>query len=182
VVIIGVWFFSAISSWKWAQHSLTMYDIMCAWEWQLFVLAISLVVVISALVAKHVVDAYRDGILAGRLAEIGLTFALLILPAIFDSNFHLHHWLESFFLGQHANFPYSYSVYTQAFLWGGYLNGIVAWGRGSVVGCKEVYWRSLANGCGFVQDCYCDDDDFGDDDYAPLPPFVSQDWRNCSAG
>ncbi|GMH48981.1 hypothetical protein TrRE_jg9095, partial [Triparma retinervis] len=106
-----------------------------------------------------------------------LTFALFILPQTPDHNFHLHHWLSSWFLGLHCNLPLPYSALVQAFLWGGYVNGVTAWGRGAMLGCEEVYWTGQVNYCDLVPRNWTETGD--DDDGGGVPPYVPENWREC---
>mmetsp|Transcript_24514 Transcript_24514/g.51160 ORF Transcript_24514/g.51160 Transcript_24514/m.51160 type:complete len:316 (-) Transcript_24514:34-981(-) len=175
--LTGTWFFSAVSTWKWSQHTLTLYSINCEWGTRLFILAGTVATVIVGIVVKHVIDAKRKGILKGRMLEIVVTFCCFLLPGLTTPSFHLHHWLEAWFLALHCNQPQRYSVYTQSFLLGGYLNGITAWGRGKVVGCQEVYFENAINYCDLVPRNWTNPNSMYDDDY--VPPYEPKDWRDC---
>ena len=55
-------------------------------------------------------------------------------------------------LGQHANQDAWWSVASSGILWGGYVNGVAAWGRDHPLGCKASYYASENQRCGYM-DC-----------------------------
>ena len=127
--LLGVYFFGILDTFDWAKYSITSYDIMCRWPWQLFLFTSFIILLASFLTCLHVIKAYHDKILLGRLSEIFLCVCVFILPIATDSSTHYHHWFTAWFIGQHANQKYWWSISCSALLWGGYINGIASWGR-----------------------------------------------------
>jgi len=182
--LLGAWIFSVVDEPSWAKYSLSKYDIYCRWPLALFLFAFMVVFVVTSLAGLHVVRGVRDGILFGRVFEVAFAAAAFVLPVAFDESAHYHHWFTAWFVGQHANQPYWWSVMCSALLWGGYVQGISAWGRGAMLGCKAAFWMSGGSQYCTYLDCYVHpSDDGGDDDgVQPIPvPFVPLDWQNCSA-
>ncbi|GMH89067.1 hypothetical protein TrST_g11171 [Triparma strigata] len=185
--LLRVYFFGILDTFDWAKYSITSYDIMCRWPWQLFLFTSFIILLASFLTCLHVIKAYHDKILLGRLSEIFLCVCVFILPIATDSSTHYHHWFTAWFIGQHANQKYWWSVSCSALLWGGYINGIASWGRGAMLGCKEGFWMVVGSQYCTFMECYFDvDDDINDDvDPSPspiIPNFIpTLDWRNCSA-
>jgi len=134
-------------------YSLSFYAMMCAWPWQpwLFYGIGALAVIIGA--SAHVREASRKGLLQARVGEIAGTVAIFLLVNAGDSNLHLHHYYAAWLIGQHFNLDPWWSQVTSALLWGVYVNGVAAWGRDPLLGCKEAYYLSENQWCGFLDGC-----------------------------
>ncbi|GMH83525.1 hypothetical protein TL16_g09628 [Triparma laevis f. inornata] len=143
--LFGQWFFAILDTFDWAKYSLSKYDIMCRWPWQLFLFTGFIILLVTFLTCLHILRAFHDKILLGRLFEIFLCIYVFVLPIAADSSTHYHHWFTAWFIGQHANQEYWWSIACSALLWGGYINGIASWGRGAMLGCKEGFWMTVGS-------------------------------------
>mmetsp|Transcript_21871 Transcript_21871/g.67362 ORF Transcript_21871/g.67362 Transcript_21871/m.67362 type:complete len:330 (+) Transcript_21871:1583-2572(+) len=178
---LGIYVFSKSGSVKMTHHSISLYAIHCEWPAAVTLAATLLLLLVVALVVAHVVRAWRDRLLAGRLVEIAATVAVFWLPRFRDPNFHLHHWFWTWFVGMHANQDAWWSVASSAFLWGGYVNGVGAWGRDDVLGCRRSFAAAIDQGCGFME-CYADQHGAGPNATLPKPPRFADapSWRHCT--
>ena len=113
------------------QHSVTLYQMHCVWPWTLWVFVLVLIPSIGALVAAHVLRAYRKRVLVMKLSELSLCFFFFVAPLLPSNYFHLHHWYAGWLLGMHANFDVWWSRFAMAWCWGMYINGIAVSGYGS---------------------------------------------------
>ena len=86
-----------------------------------------------------------------------------------NSSFHVHHWYWSWLVGMHANHDAWWSQAAGAFLWGGYINGIAAWGRDDVLGCERSLYAAVDQGCPFVSTRRL-----------AAADVSAPDWRTCS--
>ena len=68
----------------------------------------------------------------------------------------------------HANHDAWWSQAAGAVLWGGYINGISAWGRDAVLGCERSLYGAVDQGCPFV------------DGARRVAESSAPDWRTCS--
>ena len=72
-------------------------------------------------------------------------------------------------VGMHANHDAWWSQAAGAFLWGGYINGIAAWGRDDVLGCERSLYGAVDQGCPFVSTRR-----------VAAVDVSAPDWRTCS--
>ena len=72
-------------------------------------------------------------------------------------------------IGMHANRDCWWSTAAGAFLWGGYLNGVAAWGRDDVLGCERSLYAAVDQGCPFVSTRR-----------VAAADVSAPDWRTCS--
>lgn len=181
---LGVYAFSRAGGLAFTRHSISLYQVRCSWPPALFFLVGGIIALVSALVGLHVRGARREGFLVGRLTEIAVTVAVFWLPRAGDANFHVHHWFLAWFIGQHANQNALWSVASCGLLWGGYLNGIAAYGRDDPLGCKASFYAARNQGCGYLECFY--------DRFVVIDPatnaterlevaFAPPDWRHCGA-
>jgi hypothetical protein len=92
---------------SWMQHSVSIFDIMCGWPWQLFVYVLVLTCGIVALAIHNVRALRRQGTtctalissVSSRLVEIVLLLSIFLGPYLFNPNFHFHHWYASWLFG-----------------------------------------------------------------------------------
>ncbi|KAJ1449486.1 hypothetical protein M885DRAFT_535366 [Pelagophyceae sp. CCMP2097] len=173
---LGLWLFSAAGTVKWTHHSISTYSIACDWPRELFVAAAALSAFALVLVGLHVRRACRRGIFCGRIIEIATTAAIFVLPGCEDSNLHWHHWFLCWFGAQHANQAVWWSSAVSALLWGGYVNGVAAWGRDDMLGCKRAW--DLSARCAFLQECTWPDP--ANENRTLAAKFTAPSWRNCS--
>jgi len=167
------------------RYSVSSYEIVCRWPWQLFAYAILAVGFGVWLVVLHIRGFQRRRIWVSRFLEVCVTCCIFLFPVMSHPNFHLHHWYFSWMVGMHANLENWWSQMVQAFLWGQYLNGIAVWGRDPILTCAYGYFVSTNIHCAYMQ-CFYDQHDDDDDDTSGTnttgyKPFVEADWRNCSA-
>ena len=68
-------------------------------------------------------------------------------------------------------------------MWGGYVNGVAAWGRDHPLGCKASYYASENQRCGYM-DCF-EARYYVVHNATAMPPpadsFEASDWRHCGA-
>ena len=187
------------------KYSLSTYDIMCRWSFEVFLITGVLLMFGCFSLLAHIRFCYCNGILACKLIELGGCILLFLVPLAGHNNFHPHHWYISWLFGMHANQSPWWSQVTLAFMWGYYINGIAAYGRDPLLGCLESYYQSVKGSCNYM-DCQFKLDDFWYgpfDDYLIINDdaifnttvnvpqgtygteylsFKSHDWRNCDAG
>jgi hypothetical protein len=77
---------------------------------------------------------------------------------------------------QHANQDVWWSSAISALLWGGYINGVAAWGRDDLLGCKRAW--DVSERCAFLQECTWPD--AMDENRTLTAKFTAPSWRNCS--
>ena len=94
---------------------------------------------------------------------------IFVLPVCRNSSFHVHHWYWSWLVGMHANHDAWWSQAAGAFLWGGYINGIAAWGRDDVLGCERSLYAAVDQRCPFVSTRR-----------VAAADVSAPDWRTCS--
>lgn len=175
----GVYVFSAVGAADIAHYSISLFAIKCVWPAPVVVAAALLVVAILLMVFLHVRAAWRDGLMLGRSLEIVATVLIFVLPVCRDPSFHLHHWYWTWLIGMHANQDAWCSIAAGAFLWGGYLNGIAAWGRDDLLGCKRSFYAAANQHCGFL-DCYYESHYANATSTPSNPPFEdAPNWRTC---
>ena len=151
-VLLGGWFFSAMTEWSWARHNVSAHQIMCEWPTELFIFVFCGLSCIGFSVFKHVQYGWRDGILVSRFCEFGATFVVFVLPTANDPFYQFHHWFATWLVGMHLNQNYWWSRVSMALFWGVYLNGIAVYGRDSILGCKSAYYNSEQQKCLMLQE------------------------------
>ena len=161
--------FSAVGG-RW-HYSISLFSIKCLWPPSLVAAALLVVCVVLAFVVLHAVAFYRDGpgALLGRCVEVAATAMIFVLPVCQNPSFHVHHWYWTWLVGMHANRDCWWSTAAGAFLWGGYLNGVAAWGRDDVLGCERSLYGAVDQGCPFV-----------DGARRAAADVSAPDWRTCS--
>jgi len=181
--VLGAYVFSAVGSWPVTHESISLYAIKCVWPRAFVALLGGVVALVLALALLHVWRACKDGLFGGRVAEIACTVLIFWLPRARDSQFHVHHWFLTWFIGQHANQDAWWSVASSGILWGGYVNGVAAWGRDHPLGCKASYYASENQRCGYME-CF-EHRYYVVHNATAMPPpadsFEASDWRHCGA-
>ena len=94
---------------------------------------------------------------------------IFVLPVCQNPSFHVHHWYWTWLVGMHANHDAWWSQAAGAFLWGGYINGISAWGRDDVLGCERSLYAAVDQRCPFVSTRR-----------VAAADVSAPDWRTCS--
>ena len=179
-MVLGLILFSAVGAADIAHYSISLFAIKCLWPPAVVVAAAVLCIAVIVIVCLHVRAAWRDGLLLGRCIEIAATALIFVLPVFRDPSFHLHHWYWTWLIGMHANQDAWWSQAAGAFLWGGYLNGIAAYGRDDLLGCKRSFYAGANQHCGYL-DCYYESHYVNQNATIPSkPPFLdAPDWRTC---
>ena len=165
--LAGIYVFSAVGG-RW-HYSISLFSIKCLWPPSLVAAALLIVGVVAFVVVLHAVAFYRDGVLLGRCVEVAATAMIFVLPVCRNSSFHVHHWYWTWLIGMHANRDCWWSTAAGAFLWGGYLNGVAAWGRDDVLGCERSLYAAVDQGCPFVSTRR-----------VAAADVSAPDWRTCS--
>ena len=97
--VLGAYVFSAVGSWPVTHESISLYAIKCVWPRAFVALLGGVIVLVLALALLHVWRACKDGLFGGRVAEIACTVIIFWLPRARDSQFHVHHWFLTWFIG-----------------------------------------------------------------------------------
>ena len=139
------------------------------WPPSLVAAALFIVGVVLMFVGLHAAAFYRDGLLLGRCVEVAATAMIFVLPVCQNPSFHVHHWYWTWLVGIHANHDAWWSQVAGAFLWGGYINGIAAWGRDDVLGCERSLYAAVDQRCPFVSTRR-----------VAAADVSAPDWRTCS--
>lgn len=173
-----------IPSWtntfKFLQHSVSAYEIVCRWPWQLFAYGLVVLVLSGSLLSYHVASFYQQRLLLSRSLEWLLCLLIFLLPFVNNPSFHLHHWYVSWMVGMHANANTLWSQATLAYLWGNYINGIAVYGRDPILSCAYPFYLSTTNlHCEFMA-CYSTTAN-SSKNTTIYKPYIAPDWRNCSA-
>ena len=174
---LGCLYPSWSSTFRFLQHSFSMYEIMCRWSWQLFVYAFVVSIIGSSIIVLHIQEFHRQGILVSRLMEVGIVLTLFLIPYAGNASFHFHHWYAAWMIGMHANVSTWWSIATLTFMWGTYINGIAVYGRDPILSCAYSFYVSTNIHCDYMS-CYTNDDN----GHPGYKPYIAPDWRNCSAG
>jgi hypothetical protein len=134
------------------QVSFSLFEMHCHWSrWTWFFLScfgsIAAVVLVVHLrfLSAHPKIAKRAGL------QLLITFVIFWVPHLRDGDFHIHHWFWSWFLASQCTFDPWWSRATQAWLLGGYINGIAVYGRDPILVCEDAYYRSRNAQCAFVK-------------------------------
>jgi len=69
-VMLGGWFFSAMTECSWARHNVSAYQIKCEWPTELFMFVGCGLIVIVLILVYHIRAGWKDGILLSRLVEV----------------------------------------------------------------------------------------------------------------
>mmetsp|Transcript_46815 Transcript_46815/g.141811 ORF Transcript_46815/g.141811 Transcript_46815/m.141811 type:complete len:207 (-) Transcript_46815:291-911(-) len=157
------------------RHSLSLYDVVCDWPWEMFIYASVEVAIAAALVGMHVRTAHEDGMVLSRSVEALALFGFFLFPYLSNANFEMHQWYSSWLLGMQLNQDRWWSKSALAFMWGRYINGIAAHGRDPILTCAYGYHLGTDARCPYME---CVEEAGHPDEYRP---FVAPDWRNCSA-
>ena len=94
-MIVGAIIPSLETYFSFLHHSVSMYEINCAWPWELFIFAIFLIILTLSIVCVHMSYMHCHVILLSRLLEITASFVLFLVPIVSNPNFHFHHWFFS---------------------------------------------------------------------------------------
>jgi len=177
LITLGSIYPSIANDFEFLRHSVTMYEIMCTWPFILFIYALGLVIMAIVFGVSLIRSHHRRKVLPSRIVEALALSCLFILPGATSNTFHLHHWFGMWFLGMQSNAPEWWARAFQAFALGSYINGIAVYGRDSVLGCQEAFYRSTNQECDFMQ-CYSTLNPENETEYKE---FVAPDWRLCNA-
>ena len=145
--LLGALFPSAQETIPFMRVSLSLYAIHCQWQMATWIWVIAEVLIVLVIAAKHVRYAISNRLALVWGLETCALVSVLIGPNVADTAFHFHHWIFAWILAMVARFEPLWSVATQAFFIGYYLNGIAIYGRHPVLACKEVYFLSDQQGC-----------------------------------
>ena len=136
------------------QHSFSLYEIHCRWSFGTFAFVAFFGVVFGRVLLLHCRHlSTRPVELKRACLQLGSMFVLFWGPHLTDGDFHIHHWFYSWFLACQCNFTgVWWSRATQAWFFGGYLNGIAVYGRDPILVCEAAFYRaSRGNGnCQFL--------------------------------
>ena len=166
---------------RFLQHSVTLYEMHCRWPWQLWVFLLLVLVLSVFVVERHATELYRQCRLGQKLTEMVLATLLFLAPQAWHPFFHFHHWLAGWFIGMHANLDTWWSAATMAWCWGQYLNGVAVYGRDPQLTCAYGYFVSVDQGCSYL-DCYRHQvtDAITNETETVYEAMPQPDWRNCS--
>jgi hypothetical protein len=189
MMILANVYFESQNYIPWLQHSFTLYEMHCAWPWQLWVFVGTTLPLISTVVGCHIVRAYREKSLLMKAAELSLCMLFFLAPVVPSPYFHFHQWFAGWLLGMHCNFDVWWSSFAMGWCWGMYINGIAVYGRDPVLTCEYAHFLSVDQKCPFLK-CYSAQDLTSSSTLSSEPSdlltlFVERigpaDWRNCSA-
>jgi hypothetical protein len=162
----------------WLQHSLTMYEMHCSWQWQTWVYMGICILFSSVVTGLHIQRAWTEKVLLMKAVEVALFAFCFLAPVITSPYFHFHHWFAGWLVGMHFNFDVWWSTAAMAWCHGLYINGIAVYGRDPVLTCDYAYFLSWDQKCPYLE---CHD---GDQSYMEMTvfgdPSEPADWRNCS--
>jgi len=170
------------NTWKFLQHSFTLYEMHCRWPWQLWIFVALMVPLIVTLILMYVHTAVQRKVFVMKLLELIMATALFLLPPLFSKYFHFHHWFAGWLVGMHCNFHDKWwSRAAMAWSWGIYVNGVATYGRDPVLTCGYAYYLAKdALRCPFVE-CYLWAEEHKNETDDHSKEMVAPDWRNCSA-
>jgi hypothetical protein len=180
VMLLGNLYASLLPQFEFLQHSLTLFELHCAWPWQLWLFSMVAIVVVASAVVLHVQYAIQHERWTRTCLEWILASALFLVPYAWSDYMHLHHWFVGWFIGMHCNLNTWWSRASMAWCWGLYVNGIAAYGRDPVLTCGYSYWLSRHMGCPYL-DCYLWNTEHSPPNETHFRPMLAPDWRNCSA-
>ncbi len=136
------------------QHSFSLYEIHCRWTFGTFALVALFGVVFGRVLLLHCrYLSTQPKELKRASLQLGVMFVIFWCPHLTDGDFHIHHWFYSWFIACQCNFTPWWSRATQAWFFGGYLNGIAVYGRDPILVCEAAFYRaSRGNGnCQFLE-------------------------------
>lgn len=185
LAFLAVVFISAlVPSWMneldFMHHSLSLYQMACSWTVWTWVASLSLLMCVASLAAVHLQHYFfiaRPAEKARAVVELIVILCIFVLPVCFQSGFHIHHWYYMWLLAIGCRLPTLLSRGTQAFLIGGYINGIAVYGRDPVLACEAAYDSSYSQQCKFLMQCT-----WNTATGPERPTYVGPDWRTCAAG
>lgn len=194
--MLGSCLYGSWSSELWfLRNSITMYNMVCTWPWQLWMYASVLGVGIVTIFGLHIRASVRDGSFLYRLLEMTMIIGVFLLPGIWmnHDSFHLHHYYSFWLLGMFFNRDEWWSQFAMAVAWGQYINGISCWGRDSILTCAFSEYVAIGNGgCGGSRACACDtimneglnmtsNSNVVNRFLEESITTAMRDWRNCNA-
>lgn len=161
------------------KHSLSMYQMACSWTamtWVFAFLILGVIVTFGALHLFHFLSTSGRPEQIRAIAELVVILCIFVLPRAFESGFHMHHWYAMWLLALFCRNPTLWSRGVQAFLIGGYINGIAVYGRDPVLACQAAYDMSYSQQCNFLMMCT-----WNTTSPAPIPGvYTPPNWRTCS--
>ncbi|GMI46871.1 hypothetical protein TrCOL_g6574 [Triparma columacea] len=104
-----------------------------SWTGLTYVVFLTFMCLVAAVLVLHVRRSYKDGLLPGRFLELFLMLGLGLGPIAGNEGFHLHHWAWAWLGAMAFNLRYGWSFAVQGFMVGMYVNGIGIWGRDPLV-------------------------------------------------
>eukprot|EP00802_Teleaulax_amphioxeia_P015154 Tamp_15239.p1 GENE.Tamp_15239~~Tamp_15239.p1 ORF type:complete len:352 (-),score=46.07 Tamp_15239:382-1437(-) len=170
--LLGSLFPSAQETIPFMRVSFSLYAIMCLWQPMTWVMVAGYVMFLAWITAKHVRHAIATKAALCWAAEAVALVVIFFLPNSTDSAFHMHHWYFAWIIALLARFDPPWSVATQAFMIGYYLNGIAIYGRHPVLACKDVVFLNQQQGCGLIRN--------QTNTSNPSPIYVPPNPWNCS--
>jgi hypothetical protein len=145
--LLGSLFPSAQDTVPFMRVSLSLYAINCQWQVGTWIWVVAEVLIVLVVVAKHVQYAFSNRLALVWALEACALVLVVIVPQASDPAFHFHHWVAAWIMAIVARFEPAWSVATQAFFVGYYLNGIAIYGRHPILACKQVYFESDQQHC-----------------------------------
>ena len=191
IIVLTNLYFESLHYIPLARHSVSLYEMHCAWPWELWIAFGVLACAFGSIVVCHVRHAYKEKILWMRLIEVILCLFFFLVPSIMHSpgNFHFHRWFAGWLLGMHSNLNVWWSQAAMAYSWGMYINGVAVYGRDPVLTCEYAQFLTWDQGCPFVYEESCSLAQQLGQLFSNALPHVSlhdaepepADWRNCSS-
>mmetsp|Transcript_95246 Transcript_95246/g.168646 ORF Transcript_95246/g.168646 Transcript_95246/m.168646 type:complete len:616 (+) Transcript_95246:71-1918(+) len=164
------------------KHSLSMYEVMCSWSAATWLFAAGVSVMAISLGLAHLWYFYQRAQHRRRAAvELLVVLAIFVLPRAFQPGYHMHHWYVMWLLALPCRAPTLWSRATQAFLIGGYVNGVAVYGRDPVLACQAAFDLAYNEQCKFYLQCTAPPANGAGGGAAPAQ-FTPPDWRTCNAG
>lgn len=182
VVFVSAIYGSLANTFRWLQHSVTLFEIHCTWPWQLFAFVAVVVPLSVMLVIKHVQYAVKVRQLGTKFNEIFLCVMFFLMPQLSSPYFHLHHWFAGWLLGMHCNFDTWWSRATMAWCWGLYINGIAVYGRDPLQTCGYALYISMDTHCSFLSCFMHQEVGPHNETHTVYNDPAVPDWRNCTIG
>lgn len=185
---LGALYPSVVSVFDFAQHSMSLYTVLCVWPpltWVMACVIVSVILFFAALHLRFICTLARSEQVR-LLAEVIFVVLVFVVPFAIEPGFHAHHWYVSWLLALVCRFPRIWSRSAQAFLLGGYINGIAVWGRDPMLACQAAYDFASHGKCPWLQECtftqtYTTVDNVTVTYVAPAY-YREPDWRTCTAG
>ena len=163
------------------QVSFGLYEMHCVWSSWTWLAVVITAATIVGVVVLHVKFLATDRPLCLRCAvQFAAIVTLFWLPHVLSSagGFHIHHWFYCWSLACVANLDPWWSQATQAYFFGGYINGIAVYGRDPLLVCIAAFYRAANGRCFFVSEaCHCQD---GNTTLAMQSSLTTVDWWACT--